>query len=155
MTTAGPSATQGGAANPNSQDAASSAEAPSTGMKSWLSAHVQVLRKAYENLENNEFRGSALKDFIEVANEMRGHAEGMGYPLAGNVAECLCRLLGETPDAERLPRVLVRQHVDAIRAIVAEDAAGDTNSLASAIVAKLRDVTDDFIAGEAKRANAA
>lgn len=158
MSTAGNPAAQsksGAQSSPAADKPAEDAAKPSNGMEAWLNAHIQVLRRAYDNLEASDFRGAALKDFVEVATEMRGQAADMGFPLASNVADCLCHLLDGTPDVERLPRTLVRQHVDAIRAIVAEGAADAAHSIGVALVARLRDVTDDFIATEAKRANAA
>jgi hypothetical protein len=59
-------------------------------------------------------------------------------------------LIEHTPDTNRIPVSLVDQHVDAVRAIVREDARHDIRQVADALTKRLRDVTDEFLVRENK-----
>ena len=45
-----------------------------------------------------------------------------------------------------MPERLIEQHIQAIRAIVAEDARDEHDQIANALAKQLTDVTDDYIA---------
>jgi hypothetical protein len=49
-------------------------------------------------------------------------------------------------DTKLLPLTLIAQHVDAVRAMVAETAGEQENHTARALVDGLADVTEDFVA---------
>src|SRR4051794_14181826 len=106
-------------------EAPSSATGPATGLDGWLTSQIEALRRTHDVLVSSDFRLEALVSLLEVAEDLQARAVGLGYPLAGAVAASLRHLIDGTADTALLPRVLVRQHVDAIRAIVAEGAFGD------------------------------
>ncbi len=113
----------------------------------WMEQELERLeaaRSAYRDAQSSDDRRQAL---FRAAHDIRGQAETFGFPLAAPVADSLCRLLEFTPDAARIPRTLVDQHVNAIRAIVHEDA-GEKGALARTLVARLKDVTDEFLVAE-------
>ena len=85
---------------------------------------------------------------ISAAHDIKGEAATFGYPLAADVAENLCRLIEHTPDACRVPPALIDQHVDAIRAIIREDAREPGDAVGAALAARLRQVTDEFLVSE-------
>ena len=70
----------------------------------------------------------------------------------GAVAGSLCHLIEHVP-AESLPAKLVAQHVDAVRAMVAETAQKEENPTARALVDRLAEVTEDFVARTAPPAD--
>ena len=85
-----------------------------------------------------------IRDLFQAAHTVRGDAGVFGYPLAGRVADSLAKLLDGCP-REALPDALIHQHVDAIRAIVREDARGATNSSARALAHALIEAASKFI----------
>lgn len=86
----------------------------------------------------------SLRDLFQAAHTVRGNAGVFGFPLAGRVADSLAKLLDGCP-RETLPDALVNQHVDAIRAIVREDARGADNSSARALAHALIEMTSKFL----------
>ena len=136
-------------------EASAANEAPTADLDAWLNAYIDVLRRAHDHLVSCDFRGEALADFLTVVQDLQGQAVDLGYPLAGAVAVSLRHLIDGTPDADRLPRVLVRQHVEAIRAIVAEGATGEDHAVGKALSDTLRNVTDVFVETEAAKSVAA
>jgi hypothetical protein len=77
-----------------------------------------------------------------------------GFPLAAKVADSLCGLLDGVAPA-RIPFPLVDHHVDAVRAIVRENARGEGTSVARTLVTRLVAVSRDFAAAEQTRAESA
>jgi len=57
-------------------------------------------------------------------------------------------LIEHSPDLARVPLSLVDQHVDAVRAIIREAQMEDAETMAARLVARLRQVTDDFLSYE-------
>jgi hypothetical protein len=57
-------------------------------------------------------------------------------------------LIEHTPDIAQIPLGLVDQHVDAIRAIVRENARADIEEVAWNLTRRLREVTDEFLRRE-------
>jgi hypothetical protein len=86
--------------------------------------------------------------FSEPAHDIKGEAATFGYPAVDVVAASLCRLLEHTPDISRIPLALVEQHVDAVRAMVREQARSDLAGVANALTRRLREVTEDFLRAE-------
>ena len=78
----------------------------------------------------------------------RAKPSTFGYPEVVGVADSLCRLLEHTPKIDRIPLVLVDQHVDAVRAMTRESARADRAEVAGELVRRLREVTDDFLRRE-------
>ena len=73
---------------------------------------------------------------------------GRAFPLVASAADSLCRLIEYTPDATRIPAMLVDQHVDAVRAIYREYSRSDAEELAALLTGRLREVTDEFLIAE-------
>jgi len=111
--------------------------------KDWLS--LDAARHAVKS-------GGLVKEsrdaLFRAAHDIRGQAETFGFAPAGPVADSLCRLIEHTPDARRIPLVLIDQHVDAIRAIMRKNAKGDTEKKTRRLIERLRHVTDEFLAHE-------
>ena len=85
---------------------------------------------------------------FRAAHDIKGQAATFGFPTVAPVADSLCRLIEHTPDMVRIPLALVDQHVDAMRAIVRENARPDVQTLADALTRRLREVTDEFLVHE-------
>ena len=113
---------------------------------SWMDSECERLLQARANLGKSALDGSS--ELFRAAHDIKGEAETFGFPHAGQVADSLCRLLEHAPDATRVPLALIDQHVDAVRATIREANFKDSEKTAARLVAKLHQVTDDFLAHE-------
>jgi HPt (histidine-containing phosphotransfer) domain-containing protein len=139
-------------AGPDDDDPVARAEAALTQLSSefssWMLAECERLetaRQAIKLLGMTEHSHDAL---FRAAHDVKGEASTFGYPEVVGVADSLCRLLEHTPKIDRIPVVLVDQHVDAVRAMTRESARIDRAEVAGELVRRLREVTDDFLRRE-------
>jgi HPt (histidine-containing phosphotransfer) domain-containing protein len=137
---------------PGQDDPVARAEAAlaelSTEFSSWMDTECKRLDQARRKVKRSGLKGAARDDLFHAAHDIKGEAETFGFPLAGLVADSLCRLIEHTPDLQRVPLPLVDQHVDAVRAIIREAGLEDADQTATKLVARLRQVTDDFLSYE-------
>lgn len=134
---------------PGDPDPVAAAEAAlarmSASFDDWMGAETQRLAELWTAADLNGFEQTAREDLYRAAHDIKGQAATLGFPLAGRIAGSLCRLLDGVETAERLPRELVRQHVQSVRAIIAENAREDTSKTARLLAERLDEVTDDFL----------
>ncbi len=109
------------------------------------SERIETARQAIKLLGMTDHTHNAL---FRAAHDVKGEAATFGYPEVVGVAGSLCRLLEHTPEIARIPLLLVDQHVDAVRAMTRENAHADKAEVASELVRRLREVTDDFLKHE-------
>ena len=117
--------------------------------RGWMrNASGSTLRAAMSRSKG--FTKATRDALFHAAHDIKGEAATFGYPLVAAPADSLCRLIEHTPDMTRIPLALVDQHVDAIRAIIRENARPDVAQIADALTKRLREVTDEFLAQENK-----
>jgi chemotaxis protein histidine kinase CheA len=87
-----------------------------------------------------------MEKLLSVAHDLKGLSATLGFPLAGHVANGICRLIEAAQAGRALPHGLVRQHVEAIRAIVREGARGNDHATARELAARLMRLTDAALA---------
>jgi HPt (histidine-containing phosphotransfer) domain-containing protein len=114
----------------------------------WMHSECERLEAARQDVKSLGFNAKTRDELFRAAHDIRGDAATFGYPGVARVAESLCRLIEHTPDMSRIPHPLVDQHVDAVRAIVRENARPDLGEIAGALTRRLREVTDDFLRKE-------
>lgn len=122
----------------------------STEFSSWMDTECERLDAARHTIKANGFTEATRDALFRSAHDIKGEAATFGYPLAALPADSLCRLIEHTPDVNRIPVSLIDQHVDAVRAIVREDARHDIRQVADILTKRLRDVTDEFLVRENK-----
>jgi chemotaxis protein histidine kinase CheA len=122
----------------------------SSEFSTWMFEECERLDAARKTVQQSGFNKKSFDDLFHAAHDIKGEAETFGYPAVAPVADCLCRVLEHSPDANRIPLELIDRHVDAIRAIVREYARPDMAMLAQTLANKLRQVSDDFLAQENK-----
>ncbi len=110
----------------------------------WMATEAGALSDAWTDIQSNGMDEERCASLFRAAHDIKGQASTFGYPLVGAVAGNLCHLI-EHVKPQDLPQTLVAQHVDAIRAMVAETARQEENPTALALVERLADVTEDFI----------
>ena len=118
-------------------------EAVSSSFQNWMVDETEKLVAAREHFRA-EGTAEARGALFQACHHVRGNAGVFGFPLAGKVADSLCKLVDRCPPA-RLPLAVVDQHVDAIRAMVREDARGADDARARALTVKLIEVTQEVL----------
>ena len=111
----------------------------------WMEAETKRLADLWLEAEAEDYAGEIREAFHRAAHDIKGQAATLGFPIAGRIAGSLCRLLDGVEAAERLPRELVRQHVQSVRAIIVENAREETSPTARLLAERLDEVTDDFL----------
>lgn len=112
----------------------------------WMASETETLLAAWRAAEEHGFDDDSREVLYRAAHDIKGQAATLGFPLVGHVAKSLCHLLDHVPETERLPTSLVAQHVQAIRAMVAENARETDHAVGRALHSRLSEVTDEFIA---------
>jgi chemotaxis protein histidine kinase CheA len=126
-------------------DAETALEKLSVNFQKWLDDQVAVLREAHADGVAAGFSEEATRNLFRAAHDLRGQAATLGYPLAGEIAGSLCHLFDHIPDGGHVPRDLVRLHVDAVRAVVAEKASDENHSTGRSLVDSLRAITNAVV----------
>lgn len=112
----------------------------------WMADEVETLAEAWADIQKNGIGDPERRDTLfRASHDIKGQASTFGYPLVGAVAGNLCHLM-EHLEADKIPLTLVAQHVDAIRAMIAEIGQQEDNATARALVERLADVTSDYLA---------
>lgn len=114
----------------------------------WMRSECERLEKARREVKRAGFTEQSHDGLFRAAHDIKGEAATFGFAEVAGVAESLCRLLEHTPQREKIPKNLVDQHVDAVRAIVREHTRPDVTDVAVTLTQRLREVTDDFLRRE-------
>ncbi len=117
----------------------------------WMANEARDLMSAWEVIESDGLTSESLDTMYQCAHNIKGQALTLGYPLVGSVAASFCHLIETVPSPQDLPLPLVEQYVEAIRAMVAENAKDEQNQTGSALLDRLKEVTDDYLAHLNKR----
>jgi HPt (histidine-containing phosphotransfer) domain-containing protein len=111
----------------------------------WMDEECERLDLARHAVKAKGFVKQTHSDLFHAAHDIKGEAATFGFPAVAAAADSLCRLIEHTPDMRKIPLGLVDQHVDAVRAIFREYARSDAKEVASVLIKRLRDVTDEFL----------
>ncbi len=124
-------------------------EAMSSQFFEWIDESVRQLTAAQETLWRVGINDQTQDEFYRAAHDIRGTGTTFGYPLASRVADSLVYLIDKI-GIDQVPRIMIDKHVDAIRAIVREDARDD-NQLGATLVHQLALVTNRFVAAHQEK----
>jgi HPt (histidine-containing phosphotransfer) domain-containing protein len=114
--------------------------------KDWMAIECDRLAAAHAAILRNGFTTDTSQELFRAAHDIKGDAATFGFPTAGAAAESLCRIIEHAPDLERVPAELIAHHINAIQAIVRENAGIDNAGTAAALSRKLRGVADEYLA---------
>lgn len=117
----------------------------------WMHGELDTLVMRWHEAGMDGYGAGSRDALFRAAHDIKGQAATLGYPLVGEAAGSLCHLLLEGPESSRLPLSLVDQHVQAIRAMIREQAR-EENRTARLLAERLTSVTDEFIASIARAA---
>ena len=114
--------------------------------KDWMGIECERLAAAHAAILKHGFTRDTSEELFRAAHDIKGDAATFGFPTAGAAAESLCRIIEHAPDLERVPAELIAHHINAIQAIVRENAKIDNAGMAAALSKKLRGVADEYLA---------
>jgi chemotaxis protein histidine kinase CheA len=114
--------------------------------KDWMAIECERLAAAHAAILSHGFTTDTSQELFRAAHDIKGDAATFGFPTAGAAAESLCRIIEHAPDLERVPAELIAHHINAIQAIVRENAKIDNAGMAAALSKKLRGVADEYLA---------
>jgi chemotaxis protein histidine kinase CheA len=114
--------------------------------KDWMAIECDRLAAAHAAILRQGFTTETREELFRAAHDIKGDAATFGFPTAGAAAESLCRIIEHAPDLERVPAELIAHHINAIQAIVRENATIDNAGMAAALSRKLRGVADEYLA---------
>jgi chemotaxis protein histidine kinase CheA len=114
--------------------------------KDWMATECDRLAAAHANILSHGFTTDTREELFRAAHDIKGDAATFGFPTAGAAAESLCRIIEHAPDLERVPAELIAHHINAIQAIVRENAGINNAGMAAALSNKLRGVADEYLA---------
>ena len=126
-------------------------ESLSENFDAWMDEEIEHLVAARESANSLDYSADSIDTLFHAAHDIKGQAKTLGHPIAAQVAAGLCRLLSSYKEPERLPRILVDQHVDAIRAIVHEHASEVNTEVAEMLARRLSLVTEEVLEKELQR----
>jgi HPt (histidine-containing phosphotransfer) domain-containing protein len=112
----------------------------------WMAIECDRLAAAHAAILSHGFTTKTREELFRAAHDIKGDAATFGFPTAGAAAESLCRIIEHAPDLERVPAELIAHHINAIQAIVRENAKIDNTGMAAALSKKLRGVADEYLA---------
>src|SRR4051794_30679442 len=114
--------------------------------KNWMTIEADRLSTAHAAVLRDGFTVANREELFRAAHDIKGDAATFGFPSAGAAAESLCRIIEHAPDLERVPGELIAHHINAIQAIVRENAGINNSGMAAALSNKLRGVADEYLA---------
>ncbi len=104
----------------------------------WMDMEIVALEKARAAAVGaNDV--AELSTLYRVAHDIRGQAATLGFPLAGQLADGLCKLI-ERADKVAPSGQLIDLHVDAIKAMVRENVRDRENPIGAALVHRLKEL---------------
>jgi HPt (histidine-containing phosphotransfer) domain-containing protein len=112
----------------------------------WMVIECDRLAAAHAAILKDGFSTDTSQELFRAAHDIKGDAATFGFPTAGAAAESLCRIIEHAPDLERVPAELIAHHINAIQAIVRENAGISNAGMAAALSRKLRGVADEYLA---------
>ncbi|WP_316859883.1 Hpt domain-containing protein [uncultured Cohaesibacter sp.] len=111
----------------------------------WMRDEVAKLQYAWDMVEKKDMTEESLDKLFRSAHDIKGQAHTMGFPLAGHIAGSLCELIERIPNRENLPKDLLCKHVQAISAVVKENAREEDNVIGKELVAELGNLSEEII----------
>ena len=112
----------------------------------WMSVECDRLAGAHTTILKDGFTPPARNELFRAAHDIKGSAATFGYPSAGVAADSLCRIIEHAPELDKVPGDLIAHHINAIQAIVRENATSDNAEIAAKLNRRLRAVADEYLA---------
>lgn len=112
----------------------------------WMHVECDRLSKAHASIQRDGVNAENREELFRAAHDIKGDAATFGFPTAAAAAESLCRIIEHAPDLAAVPSDLIAHHINAIQAIIRENASIDATGVANELSRKLRSIADDYLA---------
>ena len=103
------------------------------------------IHESWANIEKDGLSEENLGNLFRNAHDIKGQAHTMGYPIAGTIAGSLCNMIENVQDRDKLPITILKKHVQAILAVVNEDAREEDNAVGKALAEQLVSIANDIV----------
>ena len=113
--------------------------------QNWMHQECERLAAAHDAMQAQGVTSATRNELFRAAHDIKGDAATFGFPTAGAAAESLCRIIEHAPDLAAVPAGLIAHHINAIQAIIRENAGIDATGMAGELSRKLRGVADDYL----------
>lgn len=114
-----------------------SLKALSSNFDDWIKDEIDKLTLAYDAFKANPTE-EGLKGLYSAAHDLKGQGATYDFPLITDIAALLCKLIdGQTLDYAQKHHILVRTHVQAMQAALAQNMKTQDNPAAKALVGEL------------------
>ena len=111
----------------------------------WMNAECETLEALRGMIRAEGATEELIELLFDAAHDIMGHADIFGFPLARRIAESLCRLVTEAPEAAQIPLALIDSHIDAVRAVVREGVHEADNRTGLEIYQRLTKLTNAYL----------
>ena len=112
--------------------------------QSWIEDELTRLDAAWTEYEKKEDKAQGVKAIHAVAHDLKGLAKTYEYPLVGRLAASLCRLTNDDVDSEISPPVLIKAHIDGVRAAIKGRIKTEEHPVGGALLSELEVRVSDF-----------
>jgi hypothetical protein len=114
--------------------------------RGWMNTECEAIEAVRAAIHAEGATEALIERLFNAAHDIMGHADVFGFPLARRIAESLCRLVSEAPEAMQIPFGLIDSHVDAVRAVVREGVHDADNRTGNEIYERLAKLTNAYLA---------
>ncbi len=107
----------------------------------WVENDLQKLRQAYDDARaaaDEAARNEHIEALFQVAHDMRGQGTTFGYTFVTQICDILCRYLDRVKAEGQVDLLLVSPFIDALRAIINNRVAGESDAIGQAMVKGLQ-----------------
>jgi hypothetical protein len=113
--------------------------------RNWMSAECDTLESVRAMIHDGGASEETIERLFNASLDIVGHASVFGYPLAGKIADSLCRLISRSGEPVKIPAALIDAHVDSVRAVVREGVHEANNRTGTEIYERLAKLTDAYL----------
>lgn len=113
--------------------------------RNWMSAECDTLESVRATIHAEGTNEESIERLFNAAHDIVGHASVFGFPLAGKIADSLCRLISRSSEPVKVPAALIDAHVDSVRAVVREGVHEANNRTGTEIYERLAKLTDAYL----------
>ena len=116
----------------------------SSEFQKWIEDELQRLDEAYTVYETGDDKIEGIVAIHSVAHDLKGLAKTYEYPLVGRLAASLCRMTNDDIDRSISPPVLIKAHIDAVRAAIKSKIKTEDHPIGGALLSELEQRVREF-----------
>lgn len=133
-------------------DAERALERLSGEFETWMHDECARLDEARQFIHNHGVSDTARQNLFRAAHDIKGHAATLGFPMAAEVADSLCRVIDRSADLSQVPLSFIDQCVDSVRAIIREHRNSNADQTAEELAKQLRVLAKEILPVESEAA---